>query len=402
MQFGPNGELQLTYCTNIHPGEGWEETFANIRRFGPALKQRLSPDGPFGLGLRLSEAGASQLLRSDDLPRFKDYLEANGLYVAIINGFPYGSFHNRVIKADVMAPDWRTEERVQYTLKLAEILSKLVPDRMDGGISTSPLSYKGWPDARNDETWRAVTANIVRVAAAMARVHRFTGKLLHLDIEPEPDGLIENSAETARFFEEWLLPVGAPILAKELDLDEDAARTTLLDHIQVCYDTCHFAVEYEETEEALARFDRLGLKVGRVQISSALKVDLPSDEMRRKSLAEQLGAFAESTYLHQVLERRESGEIARYPDLIEALPHIQNRDAREWRIHFHVPLFVKDFGDFGSTQDEILPVFTALRAKPFTRHLEIETYTWGVLPPALRIDMLEMIDREFRWVMGAF
>lgn len=402
MQFGPNGEFQLTYCTNIHPGENWDETFENIRRFAPPLKQSLSPDGPFGLGLRLSRVGADDLLSGENMPRFKEFLQSHGLYVAIINGFPYGSFHNRVIKADVMAPDWRTEERVQYTLQLVAILKQLVPDGTDGGISTSPLSYKGWPDARKGVTWEAATANVVRIAAAMARVRDETGRLLHLDIEPEPDGLIENSTETADFFQQWLLPVGVPQLARELGIGDSDARTVMLDHIQVCYDTCHFAVEYEETEEALARFDRAGVKVGRIQVSSALKVELPPDEVRRKNLAEQLSQFAESTYLHQVLERRENGQIAHFPDLIEALPHIQNRAATEWRIHFHVPLFVKEYGDFGSTQDEILPVFRALRNRPFTRHLEIETYTWGVLPQALRMDMLEMIDREFRWVMAAF
>ena len=402
MQFGPGGQFHLTYCTNIHPGETWKEVSANLRKFGPALKKRLSPNEPFGLGLRLSKVGAEELLSGDNLSRFREILASHGLYVAIINGFPYGSFHNRVIKSDVMAPDWRTDERVRYTLQLVEVIKGLVPTGLDAGISTSPLSYKGWIQSNETAAWEEITGNIVRVAAAMARVHAECGVLVHLDLEPEPDGLIENSAETADFFERWLLPVGVPLLAHELQIYEETARRVMLDHVQVCYDTCHFAVEYEDTETALARFQRLGIKIGRIQVSSALRVGLLPDGRLRARLAGQLAAFAESTYLHQVLERRDDGEIFHYPDLADALPHIKNPAAREWRIHFHVPLFVKEYGDFGSTQDEILPVFKALRRDAFTRHLEIETYTWGVLPTALRMDMLEMIEREYRWVMAAF
>ncbi len=402
MQFGPGGQFHLTYCTNIHPGETWKEVSANLRKFGPALKKRLSPNEPFGLGLRLSKVGAEELLSGDNLSRFREILASHGLYVAIINGFPYGSFHNRVIKSDVMAPDWRTDERVRYTLQLVEVIKGLVPTGLDAGISTSPLSYKGWIQSNETAAWEEITGNIVRVAAAMARVHAECGVLVHLDLEPEPDGLIENSAETADFFERWLLPVGVPLLAHELQIYEETARRVMLDHVQVCYDTCHFAVEYEDTETALARFQRLGIKIGRIQVSSALRVGLLPDGRLRARLAGQLAAFAESTYLHQVLERRDDGEIFHYSDLPDALPHIKNPAAREWRIHFHVPLFVKEYGDFGSTQDEILPVFKALRRDAFTRHLEIETYTWGVLPTALRMDMLEMIEREYRWVMAAF
>ncbi len=391
--------LDLTYCTNIHPADGWIAVLENLRRYAPGLKQRLSPGGPFGLGLRLSAIETEQLLQGGGLEELRAFLGENDLYVALLNGFPYGSFHRRVIKEDVFAPDWRQEERVQYTLRLIEVLAELLPAGRDGGISTSPLSYKRWVAADDRAAWEAMTRSLVRVAEALVRVRHTDNRFIHLDIEPEPDGLIENSAELVAFYEEWLLPVGGALLADALRIPLAAARGYLLDHIQVCLDTCHVAVEYEQPEAVLARFEQAGIRVGRMQISSALRVPLPESESGRARIARQLEPFAESSYLHQVLEQRQDGSVHHYPDLVDALRTIQEPRAREWRIHFHVPLFVEDYGAFGSTQAEIRAFFRLLERYPFTRHLEIETYTWEVLPPALKQDLPESIHREFRWVL---
>ena len=214
--------------------------------------------------------------------------------------------------------------------------------------------------------------------------------------------MIENSTETVTFFQQSLLPIGAPMLADALQVSIDDARQMLLDHVQICYDTCHFAVEYEDTAESLKRFADAGIRIGRIQVSSALKVLLPPDREVREHIRQRLEPFAESTYLHQVLERRDSGPLRHFSDLPAALPEIQNPEAREWRIHYHVPLFVEDYGAFGSTQAEILPVLRAVEGSRFTRHLEIETYTWDVLPAGLKVDMLESIYREYIWVMAQF
>ncbi|MBW3634856.1 MAG: metabolite traffic protein EboE [Armatimonadetes bacterium] len=395
----PDSDLLLTYCTNIHPGDGWEEVFANLQRFAPALKERLAPQSPFGIGLRLSARESEELLGENRLREFGDWLRENGLYVALINGFPFGSFHRRVIKEDVFAPDWRDEERVLYTLRLIRILGELLPDDVDGGISTSPLAYKRWIAEGDDAAWETMTRNIARVAAELVQVRRESGKLIHLDIEPEPDGLIENSEETIAFFEKWLLPQGAPLLAEWLDVPLEAARRHLLEHVQICFDTCHFAVEYENPVTALERFAASGIKIGRVQVSSALKIPLPDDAQHRADLSRQLAPFAESTYLHQVIEQHGDGSLHHHRDLSEALPFIEETVAKQWRVHFHVPLFVADYGLFGSTREDIGASFERLRGAAFTRHLEIETYTWDVLPPALKQDLLESIHREYRWVL---
>ncbi len=388
----------FTYCTNIHPSSGWQEVMANLERYALPLKAAFSPNEPFGIGLRLSGDESCDVLEDSNLGHFKHFLDERGLYVFTMNGFPYGPFHAQAVKANVHAPDWRDEERVRYTLRLIQILEHLLPDGMTGGISTSPLSYKAWVDG-STSTWETLTNNVVRVAEELYRVKE-RGVSIHLDLEPEPDGLLENSEEVVRFYQNWLLDYGAMILARCLDLSRSEAQEVLLEHIQICFDTCHVAVAYEEPADVLQRFEEVGIKVGKVQISSALEVALPKDKAAREEVAETLKSFVESTYLHQVVQKNADGTFTQYPDLPDALPHIQDSHATEWRVHFHVPIFTERFGELNSTQEGIVKTFDLLKEKSFTEHLEIETYTWDVLPQELKVGMLESIKREYEWVFG--
>lgn len=393
------GRTHLTYCTNIHAADGWQAVEANVHRFAPALKRRFAPADPFGLGLRLSARDARELLEGPRLGAFKAFLDAEGLYVAIINGFPFGSFHGSVVKADVYAPDWRDPARLAYTLDLVRILGALLPPDVDGGVSTAPLSYKAWMPATDAAGWMQVTANLATVAVALARLRREHGAFIHLDIEPEPDCCLETSDETVAFFDEWLLPHGAPIVARALGIGASEARAVLLDHIRVCFDCCHFAVEHEDPIAALDRIARAGIRVGRIQLSSALRVRVPAGADRAAAVHARLQPFADATYLHQVVTRTPDG-LHRFPDLDVALAHAVTEDETEWRVHFHVPLFLREYEGLGSTQDDVRRVIEAAMARPITTHLEIETYTWDVLPPGLKIDLLDSIGREYEWVLG--
>lgn len=397
MRIDRDGTRHLTYCTNIHAADGWVAVDANIRRFAPALKQRFSPTSPFGVGLRLSARDARELRDGTALDQFRTFLDTSGLYVAIINGFPFGSFHGSVVKADVYAPDWRDDARVAYTLDLIAILGRLLPDGVDGGVSTAPLSYKAWMPADDIAGWTRVTENVVRVAAALVHARRDRGVFIHLDIEPEPDCCLETSDETIAFFERWLLPVGAPLLAQAVGMELAEARAAILDHIRVCFDCCHFAVEHEDPLVALSRFHDAGIRIGRIQLSSALRVDMPADVASAADVQARLQPFADSTYLHQVVTRDARG-LHHFPDLDEALDAGVTH-AAEWRIHFHVPLFLSAYEGLDSTQDDVRRVIEAARDTFVTTHLEIETYTWDVLPPALKQDLLESIAREYEWVI---
>jgi len=401
VQLDPEGSFHLTYCTNIHPGDGWDAVLANLQRFAPALKRRLSPSGPFGIGLRLSARDARELLEGDRLEAFRAFLNREGLYVALINGFPHGSFHRTAVKADVYAPDWREDERVRYTLDLVEILGRLVPADLDGGISTAPLTYKRWMTGGTSAAWDTFVANVVRVAEAMVLQRRRTGAFIHLDIEPEPDCLIETSDEFIDFFTRRLLPEGGPALAASLGCTVEEARAELRDHVRICFDCCHFAVEYEDPVAAVDRLRNAGVQIGRVQLSSALRVSFPENAAESNALAERLRHFADSTYLHQVIARRGT-DLRHFADLDEALQSGHAVAGSEWRIHFHVPLFTAEYDGLGSTQDYVRAILELASRTGFARHFEIETYTWDVLPAGLKIDLLDSIGREFEWVLQHF
>ncbi len=340
--------LHLTYCTNIHPAVGWEAVLDSLRAHAPELKARLSPDAPFGIGLRLSGDESRELVSDGRLDEFRRWLDAEGLYVFTINGFPHGTFHGQPVKADVHAPDWRSEERVTYTLRLAEVLSALLPDGVDGTISTSPLSYRPWVDGDLD----ACTANVVRVGEALR------GTQIALAIEPEADGALANVDDLVRW---W--PDG-------------------LENVTVCFDACHSAVAYEEPEAALDALDAAGIRVGKAQLSAALTVPAEAHE--------ELRAFADPIYLHQVTER---GSNRSWPDLPEALA--DDGGGEEWRVHFHVPIFVERYGALRSTQEHLERCIRRVR----TSHLEIETYTWDVLPAELKTSSVDSIAREYEWVL---
>jgi hypothetical protein len=402
MKIGTNKNLHLTYCTNIHPGEEWSQVFANLQQYVPSLKERLAPRKPFGIGLRLAEVAATELLKGNTLAEFKSWLNEHDLYVFTLNGFPYGGFHWQVVKDQVYAPDWSKQERLDYTLQLTRILAELLPSEIDGSISTLPLSYKPW--FKGNQTYQAsvlknATLHIAQVVAAMVNIRRETGKLLHLNLEPEPDGLIENAAEVVDYFQTYLLPIGGDYLAEHLGIFLDEAEALLLDHVRICYDTCHFAVEYEKPISVFKQFEAIGIKIGKIQISAALQVNLLEDIEQRELLLERLQPFAESTYLHQVIARSDNGRLRNYQDLENALPNLKDTTDCEWRIHFHVPIFIRDYQLLQSTQDDITTVLDSLHSYCDCNHLEIETYTWEVLPEKMKLDLLTSIQREYEWVL---
>ncbi|MDR8391870.1 metabolite traffic protein EboE [Aliifodinibius sp. S!AR15-10] len=399
MKVGKDQDKHLTYCTNIHPGESWEEVLIQLKANLPELKSRLSPDKSFGVGLRLSEEAAGDLLEGDRLESFKEWLEEENLYVFTMNGFPYGSFHGERVKDNVYKPDWTDRKRLEYTINLAEILAELLPEDIDGGISTSPLSYKPWlEEVEYEEVFRISSRHLAEVAFKLAQIEQQQGKELHIDIEPEPDCLIENTQETVDFFQHWLFKAGAAQLAVDHSFSQEEAVNLLKRHIRVCYDTCHFAVEYEDPKEAIEQFRDAGIKIGKVQISAALKVAFDDNYDRVSSKLKQ---FEEDTYLHQVIERNSEDSLKHYPDLGEALFADINTEVNEWRIHFHVPIFVDQFDMLSSTQDDIVHSLELFRDDECS-HFEIETYTWDVLPPELKENIRDSIEREYRWTLEQF
>lgn len=393
--------FHLSYCSNIHPGESWDSTFQNLKIYIPEVRQRLKAEGPFGIGLRISNEASLTLEKQEKLREFQVWLAKVNAYVFTINGFPYGDFHRHIVKEKVHLPDWTTAERRDYTIRSFRILAELLPAGLDGGISTSPISYRHWFDSEQKltEAMETATGHLLEVVGELARIHQETGKLLHLDIEPEPDGILENSDEMIWLFTDWLLPKGKPWLAHKLGISEESAEELIKTHIQVCYDVCHFAIVYEEPAETFAKFEAAGIRIGKIQISAALKALIPTTANGRFSLGKKLQSFVESTYLHQVVAKDVTGKFKSYADLPQALETLGETTEQEWRIHFHVPVFLENYGSLTSTQDTISMVLKEILSNPeITRHLEVETYTWEVLPEDTRLSLGESIARELAWV----
>ena len=391
----------LTYCSNIHSGETWQAHFNALKDNFPAIKASLSPEKPMGLGLRLSNVASLELIKEENLHDFKEWLAANDAYVFTMNGFPYGAFHQTHVKDQVHAPDWTTAERLNYTLRLFEILSQILPGNMDGGISTSPLSYRFWFKSSDElkQAKNTATANMLKIAEYLIAISTTTGKLLHLDIEPEPDGILENGQEFIDWYENYLLPAGIPMFAKRYAVSDDESALLIKAHIRLCYDVCHFAIGYEPHGEMIGRLQQKGIKIGKLQISAALKAIMDKDLTARSEVAAAFARFNEPVYLHQVVARTGENSLLRYRDLPEALADAENTSVVEWRAHFHVPVFEKNFGLLASTQDDITEVLGIQVKDPFTTHLEVETYTWEVLSEELKAPLQPSIIRELEWVL---
>ena len=378
----------ITFCTNIYAGESWAAHFAVLKDSFPVLKAQLSPEKPMGIGLRLSNLASIELLESNRLQEFKQWLSDVGGYVFTMNGFPYGGFHNTRVKDQVHAPDWTTNERLDYTIRLFNILADILPEGINGGISTSPLSYKPWfsgADEREIAT-AAATENILKVAEELRQLKDRTGKTFHLDIEPEPDGFLESGPEFIDWYENILLK------------SEKLSQEIIKEHICLCYDVCHFAIGYEPHAEIIDELKKKGILIGKLQISAALKAKLPASVSERNAVIDTLARFDEPTYLHQVISKQNDATLVRYPDLSDALADRENLDSTEWRAHFHVPIFVEDMGLIQSTQSDIRTVLDYHKNMPFTNHLEVETYTWEVLPASLKAPLNDSIVRELQWV----
>lgn len=382
--------LHLTYCLNVHPGESWQECLSAIRDCALRVRDEVCPAGaPFGLGLRLGMQAAQELSCPQTLQEFQNFLTRENLYVFTINGFPYGQFHQTQVKENVYAPDWRCRERVQYTNLLADILAALLGDDVEGSISTVPGSYKPW--ITSEEDIKTICENLADVAVHLYQLRQKTGKRICIALEPEPDCLLETTDEVSRFFVDSLSKYALGKVCETLGVSQQTAAEILYWHVGVCLDTAHVAVEFEDPAEVLKILSQLQIRVAKIQLSSALHVVHPDQA------ALVLREFCDEVYLHQVKTHKDQS-LAHYADLPQALE--SHTPADHWRVHFHVPLFFEQMGNLSGTSHLLPGEFSQQILRGVCRHLEIETYTFNVLPDSLRpTDLPHAITKEYHWVL---
>ncbi|HTJ95181.1 MAG TPA: metabolite traffic protein EboE [Pararobbsia sp.] len=393
MDIGNNGG-HLSYSTLVHPGDTWEQIRDSIHKYLPQVKQRVSPDAPFAVSIRLSAATAKELVANkkerDDLKRF---FAEHDLYVYTANAFVYGSFKNTLVKEQVYEPDWHTDERLQYTKNVADILADLAPQGIAPSIQTAPLAFRR--KVNTDDYLQTMTRNVLRMVAHLADLERRTGRRVTLALEPEPACYLETTDDVIKYFDEQLYSgASARALAEISGMPVSEAIGALRRYVGIVYDICHQAVECEDIGGSLHRLVDAGVPIFKLQEASAVRVANVTQDT-----VDALRKFADTIYLTQTTELK-NGQIRQFLNLEEAFDAWEHdKGAREWRIHFHVPVFLEELGVLGTTRFAIEEALRVHKALPLSTHLEIETYTWDVLPDHLKTgDIVDYVSRELEWV----
>jgi len=296
------------------------------------------------------------------------------------------------VKRAVYHPDWTTEERHSHTLALAELLAAVMPaDRTSGTISTLPIAHRG--EIAGDPAAHEARAcdALCRLAGDLERLRDRTGKQVRVCLEPEPGCTVETTADAVRLWTEAL-----PSAAERTGTAQAAVR----EHLGVCFDTCHLAVAFEDPADSLASLAAAGVPVGKMQLSSALAIAAPASHAGRAALLR----FAEPRFLHQVRTLGDGGELLGADDIDPDLSVLaQLPSDRPWRVHFHVPINRDAVGEVGTTRDFLHGALAWLVASDAPLpDLEVETYSWNVLPgeerPGDLADLVAGIAAELRWV----
>lgn len=374
----------LAYCTNVHRGNNWAETFFSIEQYVMKVRESVCPDEPYAIGLRLGADAARELSQPQNLLAFREWMGANNAYVFTINGFPHGNFHGQRVKEEVYRPDWSEPDRLSYTVGLFKILSFLLPQGAEGSVSTLPASFKEFHPA--DQLPESAYQHLIDCAETIEQLSLEHGIDLHLGLEPEPLGWFETTPETLSFFDALLDRADDPEMIRR--------------RIGVNYDCCHLAIEYEDAREGLDALKGAGIRLSKLHLSSALRAR-PTEENFCT-----LQNYVEEVYLHQVITAKDGRMTERIKDLDLALNRGSIEDlspADEWRIHFHVPLHASPGNGLGDTREHVLHTLDWLKGNPDAcNHLEMETYTWEVLPGDLRSgEVVEQVTREYQWTLHA-
>jgi hypothetical protein len=387
--------LHVAYSTLVHPGDTWEEMRESVETFAPQVKKRVSPDDPYAVSLRISGASAQTLTNEpEERRRLRRWLDEHDMYVYTVNAFPFGPFKGRTVMEDVYEPDWSSEERVTYTCQVADILAEIAPESVSPSIQTAPLAFR--PKVKTVSDVAHLTENLLRVVAHLVDLEERTGRRVKLALEPEPYCYLETTAETITYFQErvWSRE-GLATFARLSGLPISEATSALRRHLGIVFDICHQSVEFEDIAASLYALVDAGVPIYKLQAAAALWVPHVTQET-----VDALETFTDTIYLSQTTESRD-GELTRMLNLSDAIAAWRKDPGgeREWRTHFHVPVFLDDLGAFQTTRPGIEAALKVHAELNLSDHIEIETYTWDVLPAHLKTgDIVDYVSRELEWL----
>jgi len=371
--------LPLSYCGNVHPAQTVDE-LTQVLTTQTARVQRQS-EFPIAAGLWLPDAITRELEESPDrLEPIAKALRENNLICYTLNAFPFGNFHLERVKEQVYLPDWTDPQRLEYTIRCARLLARLLPDGVEGSISTVPLGFKALAD-KPDFQQQCIT-NLLELARQLDDLHDSTGRVIRLAIEPEPLCVLETTKEVVDFFN-----------ALRARVDSEALQEIVDRHLGVCYDVCHQSVEFEDVAESIAELNRNQIRINKVHITCA--IDLPNPAQNKEG-REFLADFAEPRYLHQTFRNSSTGTVSEVDLTAEFArnPPAAWLEADSWRIHFHVPVHADSLGPLSTTRADLKKAISAVAALEYAPHLEVETYTWTVMPGKDLPDVCDGLTEE--------
>ena len=391
-----NGLGHLTYSTLVHPADDWEQIWQSLNTYVPKVKERFAGNKRFGVSLRLSAKSAQTLVNSKaDRDKLRKFLDDQNMYLYTVNAFVYGHFKGELVKEQVYEPDWRSEERTQYTMNVASVVADIAPKDVLPSIQTSPLGFK--PRVTGPDVVDSYTDHVLRVAKHLVELENKTGVTVTLGLEPEPYCFLETTDETVDYFTNHLY-AGKSVekFAKMSGLPIAEAIAALRRHVGIVYDICHLAVEYEDITQSLQKLVNAGVPIVKLQEAAALHIPEVT-----QPVVDTLKRYSKTIYLTQTIEKKD-GKFTKFLNLEDAFAAWdKNPGPREWRTHIHVPVFLEDLGQFRTTRFAIADALKFHKQKPLSRHLEVETYTWDMLPDSLKTgDIVDYVCRELEWVRG--
>lgn len=356
----------LCYCTNVHPGNTVDEVIKGIEQFAAKVAGNL--DFPIAVGLWFSRAVEEEM--SFDMShqqRIKNALNMHNLTCYTLNAFPFGNFHEKRVKENVYLPDWSDLKRAEYTGCCAYHLADFLDDEIEGSISTLPLGFKH--HKHPEDFIQQCISNLIELANELHTIYQQTGKIIRLAIEPEPFCMLETTTEAIDFFAQLFQTAESE---NKLDLVKQ--------YIGLCYDVCHQAVEFEDAASAIQQIDQAGIRINKVQLSCAIEAQNPA---HNPEVSTALLDYLDEKYLHQTMARLADGNILKQVDLTQSLIEQPDADwsaAEIWRVHYHVPVYADTVGPLKTTRPELVKALAAIKKLDYAPDLEVETYTWSVLP----------------------
>lgn len=385
--------MQIAHAGLIKPVTSFTDIQSTITNSLAPINRAISPDAPVGVSIRLSQAAlVDPALTAESLRALLDEqdLRLDGISAVSISGGAKEYIHE---------PDWRTEERLGFMFPALNLAAEFASPGQEIGITTNALSYRRWIDVDMPGNWAALTLNVVRVVQHLVGIHDRTGLLLHIDLEPEPGSVLRDTADVVNFFSQWLLPRGGAMLSDRMQLSDGSGAESILRHVRIALDTAHAAVVWDDAAASLDAFAGLGIQIGRLQVSSALEIEVPAETDAQKMLAEHLSAFVSPTLLQQVVARKDGEIVQRFDDLPDAIDAIGDSTGQAWRIHTHAPLLADRYGVFASTREATAAWLREIASRGIdVGMIELRSANWDVVPHDDRGPLETMIMQEAEWV----